>query len=171
MFSPRVRWTIVVLVTLWGIWGLVQGRPTAYLYLVGAGLLVWGHFRYGPVWLAFRALKKGDRERAANIIERIRHPDRLNRENTSFYYWIRGTLRTDSGDLDAAYRDLRKAAKGDLRTPSNKGVLYCQLADLAVLRREIDEAKNFLALAKAEKPGGHVFPMIEKIEQRIELAE
>jgi hypothetical protein len=72
MFTPLARLLLVSAAVALGGREIASGRPWGWALMTGAALLALGYFRYGTIWLAFRAYRRGDLERLARRIRQVR---------------------------------------------------------------------------------------------------
>lgn len=168
MLTPAVRFILIILGTGLGIALINQGNWMGAFPLLAAGLLAFGHFRYGTVWLAFRALRKGDMDRADALLEKVADPNRLNAQCRAYYDWIKGVVSTARGELDQARQHLESAVGGALRTSTDRSVALCCLAEVAAKSGDEDEAREILDSARAEPHAPSVDPIISKVESMMQ---
>lgn len=67
MFTPVVRSILIFGCLAIGVWWLSIGKWTGILLLFAAACLGFGYFRYSTVWLAFRALRKGNNDASGGL--------------------------------------------------------------------------------------------------------
>ena len=170
MFTSPVRLFLIVLACFIGGLRLYDGHWTGFLYLAAAGLFAWAHYRYGTVRRAFQAMRSGDMRGAANLIARIRHPERLNLQNWSYFHMIKGVLLLTDGDLESARSHFDIAAEGGLRTGNDRSLVDCYLAEVCLGMGDRDDAREYLHRARTERHKPDVDEMIAAISRRLEAA-
>ncbi|MEQ1911713.1 MAG: hypothetical protein ABMA15_23040 [Vicinamibacterales bacterium] len=154
MFTRRARIAVMTVAAALGTWRWWTGDPTGAWFLVAAALLAYGHFRYGTVWLAFRALRKGDVDRAGSFLNQVARPGMLSPESRAYYFMVFGLVAASRGQLGEAESALRKALALPLRTENDRALVEVALAELLVTSTSPNEARELLALAagRATKP-------------------
>ena len=72
MYSPKIR-IVLIAISLLMAWNFYStGNIASTVLVLGAtGLIVWGYFKNGTVYLAFRQLKKENYQRAEQLIGKI----------------------------------------------------------------------------------------------------
>lgn len=165
MFHPVVRFLLVAACVLYGVWSLQAGRETWIVPFLAAGLLAWGYFRHGTVWLAFRAARRGDFDRSGRLIAKVREPERLTDQNRAYYHWIRGMLALERGDLAPAREHLETAGRGKLRTANDRSIVACQTAEVCARLGDRAAAQVYLTNARAQPHKPQVDELIAKVER------
>ena len=168
MYSPVVR-------ILMGLAGLVliyyyfqAGSELAgYITLFGVALIVWGYFKNGTVYLAWRAVKKEQFEKAERILNQVRYPELLKKEQRGFYHFARGLIEANRNNSDAAYRNLSDALKFGVRTENNIAIINLNLAGLDFEQGKINEAKEHIKMARTMKYSPALESELLKMEEKI----
>lgn len=168
MFTPRVRFLIIVVAIIFGCVELNRGDRSAYLPFMGAAVLMIGHFRYGPIRPAFIALQRGQYDTARELVGSIRYPDLLSAQSKAYFHWLRGALATiEPADLSLAERELQQAVDGKLRTSNDRCIATAALAEVVSLSKDLDRAKALLDKA-AKIPHNEVAAQyLEAIRKRV----
>jgi len=168
VFTPAIRLVIVAVCVYIGVARLVGGDHFGVVFLLGAGVFSIGHFRYGTVLFAHRAMRAGDLDRAEKLLKKIRHPELLSRQYRSYYHWIDGAIAGEEEDWERSRASLEAALSlGALRTSHNRSVVHWQLA--AVLAEQGDEegARAELEKARAEPHKPEVDGLIARLEDEL----
>lgn len=169
MFTPLVRIFLISAALCLGIYLSYTQRLIDGLVPFVAGLvLLWSHFRCHSVWLAFKALKRGDLKRADNLTGQIQFPNALNKEHLAYYHWIRGACMANQGNLEAAEKHFCAALEGKLRTPNDRAIVAISLAELALKQDQLDMANTYLQRAESEEHSQGAQSLIIRIKDRIE---
>jgi predicted Zn-dependent protease len=128
--------------------------PAAACAFATTALLAYGYFRYGTVWLAFRALRAGRSERARALLDQIRFPDRLRSQDRAYYELLRGNLAYERENWASARDHFLRAREHALRTPNDRSMVECALAETLLRCGDPVEARKHLELARehAHKP-------------------
>ncbi|MBT1706461.1 hypothetical protein [Chryseosolibacter indicus] len=120
MYTPIVRVIILVLGLILGFYYYMTDNPTpALLTLFGVALVVWGYFKNGTVYLAWRKVKKQDFQQAERILSQTKYPELLKREQKGFYHFIKAMISANANDIDNAYINFKKALQFGVRTQNN----------------------------------------------------
>ena len=172
MYSPIVRIILVgiALIMAWEFFS--TGNITSTYMVLGAiGLIVWGYFKNGTVYLAFQQLKKENYQKAEQLLLKIYKPDLLKRSQKSYYHFTKGFIELDKQNLDAAYENLNSALSLGLRTQNDTSIVTLNLASLELERKNLDEALNFLNRTKKLNYKPELKAEIERIEAEINSAQ
>lgn len=149
MFSFRIRFLLVIALTVCGAYQLGSGDLIGIALIASAVLLVFGYFRYGPIRLAFSELRKGNVERVEELLATIHFPHLLSSQSQAYLYWIYGLLDAQHDDrIVSAERNLRIALSLKLRTSNDRCLILTTLAELASRRGDMDEAYALLGQAR-----------------------
>jgi hypothetical protein len=168
MFTPRIRFLIIVLAILFGCVELNRGDRSAYLPLMGAVVLIIGHFRYGPIRPAFLALQRGQYDTARELVGSIRHPNFLSAQSKAYLHWLRGALATlEPADLSVAERELQQAVDGKLRTSNDRCIATAALAEVISMSKDLDRANALLDKAAEIPHNEETAQYLETIRNRI----
>jgi outer membrane PBP1 activator LpoA protein len=171
MFGTKIRLLLIALLCGFAVWSAVDGVYTrGALYLIGAALLTWGYFRYGTVWLAWQALRRGNMKRAGHLLEEVRHPAALSPIQRAYHDWAAGYLALSARDYPRAGQHLEAVETGRLRTSNDRSILSCHRAQAAAGQGDAEAARSELARARSSphKPG--VDMLIESIERDLSAA-
>ncbi len=167
MFTPLVRLAVIIATIAFGIREAGEEPLLAVWLFAAAGLFAWGHFRYGTVWLAFRALSRGDMEKARSLIGMIRRPGLLAPRERAYRAWILGLLELDRGDAAAGAAHLRAALEIGLRTPNDTCAVACSLAEASLDLGDRDTAAGLFEKAKLLPHGEGLEPFLDRLEGRL----
>lgn len=170
MITPRLRIilaTLALLVGLLRVWSDPASVP-GWIAIGAAAVLVWGYFRVGTVWLALAAYSTGNVERMREHVRGVRWPTLLTVRNRAYYHWLRGVALAIEGDLQRARESLLLARRGRLRSTTNRSIVECQLADMALRCGEKDKAHGHLACARAYRHPPVVDTLIASVAARLE---
>ena len=165
MFTLKIRLVLVVLSAGMGTWKIVNGQYVhGALYFTGSVLLIWGHFRYATVFLAWRAIRRGNTARAKRLLADVHSPTALSAAQRSYFDWASGYLALADTDFARARRYLETVKRERLRTSNERSILACHPAQAAAAMGDRSAAKVELDLARSQthKPG--VDLLIENIE-------
>ena len=164
MFSSPTRVVLAVAALAYGLWLVAAQEYRGLVLVLVAILLIVGYFRYGTVWLACRALRKGDSSRADRLLSEIRYPEKLSPQNLAYYNLVKGAIAAERGDLNSATQLLDASQRGALRTSNDRSLVSCYLAHLALKRGDRVGAQRHLEQARSQKHRPSVEALINNVQ-------
>lgn len=143
MYTPFVR----IIIGLLGIgmaynFYLMRNTSSTYLVLLAVGLIVWGYFKNGTVYLAFKQLKKDNHEKAEKLLLKIKYPNLLTKSQKSYYHFIKGFIELHKDNLDVGCKELTQALEIGLRTENDTLIATRTLAAIKLERVSRVKTKN-----------------------------
>lgn len=155
MFTPRLRAALAVLLFAFGSYRVITGDYVGLVFWAGSALLAYGYFKYGTVWLAFRAVAGGDTERAAALLAQVKRPQALAAQERAYFELASGFVCAARARNEEAEQHLRLALANPLRTSSDLALAEAVLAQLLIARDAFTEARTLLdqAGARPARPG------------------
>lgn len=168
MFSTSVRLALIVAALGLGLVEVSSGHAIGYCLIAAAALLAYGHFRYGPVWLAFRALRAGDAERAARLLSQVKRPSWLSSPQRAYFEFASGALAAARGADADAEQHLRAALAHELRTDHDRCAVEVDLARLLAKRGDRVAALEVLAAASARAPRPELAEQVRQVRASLE---
>ena len=163
MLTNRNRLVAVAGSAALGAWLSSSGNvSTGLLLLVASAVLAVGYVRHGPVWLATRALQRGDNRTAASHLSSIAAPQRLGRQSRAYYEMASGVVAADHGRSAEAQQHLRSALELPLRTANDRALVEARLAALLVGTANA-EASELLERAAGRSPNAPVKAEIDRV--------
>jgi hypothetical protein len=149
MLTPRTRWLLAVVSFSFGAYQVVCGRYVGCVLLAASAFLAYGYFKYGTVWLAFRAVSAGEIDKAAQLLQRVPRPASLAAQERGYYELASGFVCAARAQNQDAERHLRLALENQLRTDNDRALAEAVLAQLLIARDELADARALLARAAA----------------------
>jgi hypothetical protein len=149
MFSSRVR--LLLAATCFAIgsaflfWRVILAVP---MFVAGA-LFVWGHWRYGTVWLAFQRYRKGDMDAVERLLNQVRDPASLQAQQRAYYEFLQGTVQVLRGHPHRAKPHFLRAIEGPLRTDRMRSITHAHLAAVELALDNAGNAESHAARARA----------------------
>jgi hypothetical protein len=140
------------------------------MFFTGGALLTYGYVRYGPVWLLFRHVRRGDLPKAERLLGTIKNPGRLAAEQQAYYYLSKGMIEENRRDPDAAESSYLRALEVGLRATNDAAVANWRLADIYYRKKMVDEAKARIVRVSALPHEQGIDVEIEKLKAAIEAA-
>jgi len=172
MYSPKIRIVLIAisLVIAWNFYS--TGNMTGTFLVLGAtGLIVWGYFKNGTVYLAFRQLKKENYQKAEQLLGKIRRPEHLKKSQKGYYHFTKGFIELNKQNLDVAYLEFVAALTIGLRTQNDTSIVTLNLASLELERKNLKEAENFLVQTKNLNHKHQLNSEIKRIELELNEAK
>lgn len=153
MLYARTRFILIILFFGLGVLLHMQiGFKHAWYLYASSILLLFTHFLFGSVWLAFNQLKKGNLSVAEKLTQQIKRPDWLIKSNRAYYYFTKGMIHLQQKHLEEGKTALEKALQIGLR-PGNDQALAClNLAHIYYVQQLFDQSKSYLEQALQNQP-------------------
>lgn len=168
MFTPLVRVLMGVTGLVMGVFYFIRGSNTAaYLMLLAVALTVWGYFKNGTVYLAWRKVKKEDFTGAEKVLQKTRFPEFLKKEQRGFYHFTKGLIEASRNNSLEARGHFTDAIKFGVRTENNVAIINLNLAEIEVNEGNYLNAKEHLVKAQSLKHSGALEPEINRIADKI----
>ena len=164
MFTRNIRWVLVAVAVVSGLFALPERPAYATACFLGAASLGLGYFRHGTIWLAFRAQRQGDTERARRLLREIARPHWLASQSQAYYQFLAGVHALEDGAHDAAYAALTRIDARKLRTDNDRSLRQALLAAASLRLGERERALSHLQQARS-------YPLSEQTSQIIEQLE
>ena|SRR6185369_2579442 len=149
MLTPRSRWLLAVVSFAFGAYQVACGHYVGFVLLAASAFLAYGYFKYGNVWLAFRAISAGKVDAAAELLQRVERPASLAAEERGYYELSSGFVCAARAQNQDAERHLRLALENQLRTDNDRALAEAVLAQLLIARDELADARSLLERAAA----------------------
>jgi hypothetical protein len=167
MYPKNVRWFLVAVAAALGVLAIPERPTQAAMFLLGAALLAVGHFRYGTVWLAFRAQQHGNTERAKQLLRQIAVPDRLTPQNQAYYHLLVGMHALEAGSHKDSYAALARVDLRRLRSDNDRSLTEALLAAASLNLGERERTKLHLGQARAYAHRSAIGALIDSIDADI----
>lgn len=145
---------------------LSLGAIEGLFMIVGALYWLFTFVRYGPVKVAFVAYRRGQLDRAEELIGGVRWPRLLAARIRPYYYWVRGAIEAHRGELDEAYELYGHALALRPRQESDRSVLAALMAEIAVMRGDRESARAHIATARSLEHREDLDPFLAELEER-----
>jgi len=145
MFSNSLRLILIVISLLFGIYQFSKGEIfPGFLSAAAVLLLIYGYFRYNNVRSAFLNLKNGENDKAEYLINSVKYPNLLSKQQKAYYFFTKAVLEQDRNNLDEAEFLYIQAIEQGLRTSNDEAVANLNLAHIYREKNMIDFAKSRL---------------------------
>lgn len=168
MMTSKARLGVVVLALL-----LLAYTVYAKTYQLTAlmvcliGYTIWSYYREGTVLLASEAFKKKQYDLARNLLADIKNPDHLRKRRRNYYEFISGSLDLQLLDYDSAERHFQIASRLPFRRKSDKALIFVNLANINLLKKDYDRVKTYLEKVKELEVSSRIAQIVNRIENEI----
>ncbi len=168
MFTPAVRIILGIfgLAIAWEFYALGY-QAIALVMLTSPVFMIWGYFRYGTVYLAFKQLKQKNFDNAEKLLAKINNPHLLSNKQKSYYHFAKGFIELNKEHLDECFHQLKLALELGLRTENDTAIATLHLADFELGRKNYDEAKKYLSSLKSLKYKPELEDEIDKVQEEL----
>lgn len=133
--------------------------------LFAIGLILWGYFKNGTVYIAFQQLKKKNYLKAEKLLSKIKDPDALSKSQRGYYYFTRGFVLLNKEKLDDSLKDLTTALKIGLRTENDTSIVTLNIAAIELEKGNFEESRNYIEKTRSMKLKPMVIVELEKLEK------
>jgi hypothetical protein len=130
-----------------GVYRLLDGDYLGLALLASSAFLAYGYFKYGTVWLAFRAVSAGQVDKAAQLLQQVKRPDTLGAQERAYFELASGFVCASRAQNQQAEQHLRVSLQNELRTQNDRALAEAILAQLLIARDELTEARSVLSQA------------------------
>ena len=153
MFNTRIRFLLVLLFFGLGIvFTFREGFAASWYFYVAAVLLFITHFVFGSVWAAFSKLRKGQLLEAEVLINQIKRPEWLAKQNQTYYHFIKGMIALQNKELQEGEKQLKIALDRGLKTKNDNAMAALNLAHICFVEKRPEDAKTYIEKAKSFTP-------------------
>lgn len=171
MFTPTTRIFLIVLNLIFASFYFFQDKiGLGSGFLVAAALFVYGYFKDGTVYLAFKHLKKQQFDKAEQLLAKIKNPELLAKSQKAYYHFSRGIIAAHSAQWSDCLSELQLATINGLRTENDKSIALLGMAEAAFELNQIPTAKAYVEQAKKLKIKPLVKQELKGIEDKINSA-
>lgn len=167
IIPPYIRLALIAVgiiggIALWAAFGFWYG-----FFLILAGLiLLLGLVFLGTVGPAAQALQTGDFDKAEQVLKLTPNPKWLYATNKAYYYMLKGSIALGRKDMVAGEQYLKMAEAVDVPTDNERAMLQIQLAQIALNKGRVQEARTHFKKAQACKiTEGAIKDQFRQLEQ------
>lgn len=163
MVPPYVRQLMFMIAITIGISLFFAGNAYASVAIGLAAMIAYGHFRFGSVMLAFRAVQAERYDRAERLLKRVRFPNLLTMGQRFYFELASGAVAGYRDQLDVEEEHYRIALTFSANNERDRSVVELELAELLAERGANAEALEFLELARDRQCTPSVMKGIEEL--------
>lgn len=172
MFTPIVRLVLAILSACMAFYHYTKSEYLQMVFILIAGaLFLYGYFKAGTVYIAFKALQKQEFEKAEKLISKIKNPENLAKSQKNYYHFVQGFLASNKNEWNKSYLELNKALEIGLRTENDTSIALSHLAEIELQRKNYKEATAFINRVRELKLIPIVASETDRIEKEIEIAQ
>ncbi|GAA4797166.1 hypothetical protein GCM10023231_27100 [Olivibacter ginsenosidimutans] len=131
------------------------------------GYTIWSYYRDGTVLLASEAFKKKQYDLARTLLADIKHPEYLRKKRRNYYEFISGSLDLQLLDYENAERHFQIASRLPFRRRSDKALIFVNLANLNLRKKDYERVKAYLAKVKELDMSSRIAQIVNRIENEI----
>jgi tetratricopeptide (TPR) repeat protein len=168
MYNKQIKIALIVLITLFaGYQFYLVNIFYGIMLVLLAGLIVLSIFRNEYIIIAFYYLRKGDIQKAEKFLTKIKHPERLVKNQEAYYYYLSGLAETQLRGMNKAEKMFKLALSKGLRMKSDRAVANLQLAGIYLTKRNKKVATHYLAEAKKNDNHKMLSDQIKEFEKHM----
>jgi predicted Zn-dependent protease len=152
IIPPYIRIALIAVciiggIALWASFGFWYG----FFFVLTGVILLLGLIFLGTVGPAAQALQDTDFDKAEKLLNLTPNPKWLYATNKAYYYMLKGSIAIGRKDMKEGERYLKMAEAVDVPTDNEKAMLQIQLAQIALSKGRVQEARIHYKKAKACK--------------------
>lgn len=123
---------------------------------------------YSKVFAAFELIKTKDYHRAKELIAAVKKPTKLSKKEKGYYFMCKGIIAAAENNLDEA-EDFFITALLYEKFFRNVAIVYLNLAQIALVKKNFEAARNYLEKSKASPHKRELGDYLKKTEELINL--
>lgn len=166
MFTPFSRFLILILCVglsitgaLLEIWSLLVGSTLISLFIL------WGYYNAGTVKLALGKMRKDAFEEADKLLDLIKNPDKLNKKNKAYFYFIRGMIAHENSKMEDAKTCIKEALDIGMKQESDRAMALLAMADIEMVDKNPTSARYYFVQIKNLKVSPSLMPPIRQMQE------
>jgi len=168
MMTSKARLGVIVLAVLLLAYTVyVRAYQLTALMLMLIIYTIWSYYRDGTVLLASEAFKKKQYDLARRLLADIKNPDYLRKRRRNYYEFISGSLDLQLLDYESAERHFQIASRLPFRRKSDKALIFVNLANLCLRKKEYDRVKAYLDKVNELEVSSRIAQIVNRIENEI----
>lgn len=166
--SYLFRATVAGLIFIWAVWQFIQVEiGNGIFFLLLAGLVAATIWLNEVILLTFLALRTQNFAKAEKRLNWISKPEWMIKGQQAYYYYLRGMIMSQSGQMNKAEGVLKKALSLGLRFKHDRAMVKLNLAGIAASKRRKREALNWLTQAKKDDDRKMLGDQIKMMKQQL----
>ncbi len=153
MLLYRIRFILIFLFLAIGAyihWRV--GIGAAWMSYAAASILLFTHYLFGNVWIAFRLIQRGQLAEANQLLDQIRYPRFLVKRNRAYYHFGRGLLALHTAEHTEGKVHLEHAMELGLFRANDRALALLNLAHIQFVQGDYLQAAAWRQKALDEAP-------------------
>lgn len=149
VIPPYIRLALIAVgiiggIALWATFGFWYG----FFFILAGLILLLGLIFLGTVGPAAQALQDADFDKAEQYLNLTPNPNWLYSTNKAYYYMLKGSIAIGRKDMTEGERYLKMAEAVEVPTDNERAMLQIQLAQIALSKGRVKEARIHFKKAK-----------------------
>lgn len=137
-------------------------------FTILAGLVLGTIWLNEVILLSFLAIRKQNFAKAEKRLNWIKRPELMIKGQQAYYYYLKGMILSQSGNMSKAESVLKKALSMGLRMKHDRAMVKLNLAGIAAQKRRKREALNWLSQAKKDDDRKMLAEQIKMLKQQLQ---
>jgi tetratricopeptide (TPR) repeat protein len=170
MFSPFSRIILVLICAGISVLGAVFNIFSLVIIAsIASFILLYGYFRKGSVKLALSRLRQEDYKEAEKVIDQTTHPERLDKRQRAYYYFVKGFIAREKDKFDEAKNHLETSLHEGVGNQNDIAMALLALADMEMVKKNKAKAREYFLQMKDLKVKPDLMPSIRKMQEWLEV--
>ncbi|MCT4613860.1 MAG: hypothetical protein N4A49_03180 [Marinifilaceae bacterium] len=149
MIRNILKLIIAGLLIIGSVFAFVNGLISVGVWsIIVAGFFVLFHFKNQKNLIAFYYVRKNKMDKAAKVLDSVKHPERMIKSQEAYYYYLSGLVASQQHSINKAESMFKKALETGLRMDTDKAVARLNMSGMALRKRNKKLAKYHLQEAK-----------------------
>ena len=168
MLNRIIKIIIILLMLAWAVWQYVEGNIGNGIFInLLTAVPIFLLFRHELILWAFWQIRKNNIEKAKNILEKIKHPEKLPKKQEAYWYFLKGLAESQTGGFGKSETLFKKALATGLRMKQDQALANLNLAGIAMSKRRKREATNYISQAKKLDKAGLLDEQIRMFKKQL----
>ncbi len=149
MINKIIKYFLITASLAWTVYQFSLGNiGNGILFIFVTGIFVLSLFKHELILLTFWHLRKGNFDKAAKTLAKIKQPEHLMKSQEAYYYYLQGLIYAQTQSATKAEKYFKKAIGIGLRMSTDEAMAKLNLAGVAIMKRRKREATTLLAEVK-----------------------
>ena len=168
MSSRLIKLLVALLILAWAVYQFTHvhiGNGIFFILLTGIPVLF--YFFNVRNLLALWFLRKQNFQRASQLLESVKHPEHMRKNQEAYHYFLKGLVASQVPGAGKAEHLLKKSLNMGLKMDHDRAMAQLNLAGIYLSQRKKRLAINMLTEVKKSKSAGMLKDQIKLIEQQM----
>ncbi|MDE5421583.1 hypothetical protein L3073_05150 [Ancylomarina sp. DW003] len=149
MIRKYLRLIVAGILFLGSIYLFIEGMVSLGVWSVlVSGFFVLFHFKNIMNLMAFYFVRKNRFDKAAGVLERVKHPERMIKGQEAYYYYLTALTESQKHNNSKAEKSFKKALNTGLRMKNDQAIAKLNLSGIYLSQRNKKLASYYLKEAK-----------------------